>query len=66
MITYLIWSQCFPYGLKNMERSRLGLESVHVTAKLAVFSGLSIQEVHFLHLPLFYDYCLGQAVEWRG
>jgi hypothetical protein len=66
MVTYLIWFQCFPYRLKNMEISRLGLESMHVTAKLTVFLGLSVQEVHFCIYHSFMICCLGQAVEWKG
>jgi hypothetical protein len=43
MVIYLSWFHCFPYGLKNVERNRLGLEPMHVTAKLTVIPGFSVQ-----------------------
>jgi hypothetical protein len=48
------WSHRFSYRGNNWKRNWLGLELIHVTAKLTIFPVLSLQEVYTLPLLFFF------------
>jgi hypothetical protein len=52
------WFQYLSYEGKNMERKRLGVQLIHMTAKLTISQGLYLCIHHFLYDAKFGRYVL--------
>jgi hypothetical protein len=53
-------SKFFYYGANNGERSWLGLEIIHVTPKLRIFTGLCPKKPSFIFTNLYYAVSFGK------